>query len=118
MNGGSLDSIISLFDHEICRHENHPGACVEAVNTWWPVIAKIIYNDAAARKVCTALSQGACEAQKYVVLPFKFEIFEMRISMIIPYALSMFIIELKPSLMYQVNLTTFGQVFVLKYSPV
>merc|ERR1712226_35529 len=64
LNGGSLDSIISLFDHEVCRHEHHPGACVELVNTWWPVIAKIIYNDAAARKVCTALSQGECEAQK------------------------------------------------------
>ena len=70
MNGGSLDSIINLFDHEICRYEEHPGICVEVVNTWWPVIAKIIYNDAAARKVCTAISQGACEAQKYVVLPF------------------------------------------------
>jgi hypothetical protein len=98
LNGGSLDSIISLFDHEVCRHEHHPGACVELVNTWWPVIAKIIYNDAAARKVCTALSQGECEAQKYVVLLLKFEIFEMRISVIIPNALNMFIIELKPSL--------------------
>ena len=70
LNGGSLDSIINLFDHEICRYEEHPGVCVEVVNTWWPVIAKIIYNDAAARKVCTAISQGACEAQKYVVLSF------------------------------------------------
>jgi hypothetical protein len=68
LNGGSLDSIIQLFDREICQKEEHPGACVEGVNTWWPVIAKIIYNDAAARKVCTALSQGECEAQKYVVL--------------------------------------------------
>jgi len=64
LNGGSLDSIIQLFDREICQKEEHPGACIEGVNTWWPVIAKIIYNDAAARKVCTALSQGACEAKK------------------------------------------------------
>ena len=66
LNGGSLDSIISLFDQEICRHENHPGACIELVNTWWPVIAKIIYNEGAARKVCAALSEGACEAKRYL----------------------------------------------------
>merc|ERR1712062_209194 len=64
LNGGSLDSIINLFDQEICRHENHPGDCVELVNTWWPVIAKIIYNEGAARKVCAALSEGACEAKR------------------------------------------------------
>merc|ERR550534_1976935 len=34
LNGGSLDSIIQLFDREICQKEEHPGACVEGVNTW------------------------------------------------------------------------------------
>ena len=85
LNGGSLDSVIQTFDGEICRYEEIPEHCIQTVNTWWPVISKIIFSDAAARKVCTVLSEGACEAQKYVVLPFKFEIFEIQISMIIPY---------------------------------
>merc|ERR1712141_279487 len=61
LSGGSLDSIIGLMDYEICRHEDHPQQCIEMVNTWWPVISKLIYNDEAARKVCVALSEGACE---------------------------------------------------------
>ena len=64
LNGGSLDSIIGLFDREICRYEHEPAACIEAANTWWPVIAKMIYSEEAARKVCTVLSEGACEARK------------------------------------------------------
>merc|ERR1711936_933918 len=51
-----------MFDQEICRHEHHPAECVEAVNTWWPVIAKLIYNEEAARKVCAALSEEGVQA--------------------------------------------------------
>ena len=69
MNGGSLDSVIQVFDGEICRYEEHPEHCIEAANTWWPVISKIIFSHAAAGEVCTALSGGSCEAQKYVILP-------------------------------------------------
>merc|ERR1711899_229591 len=61
LSGGALDSIIGIFDEAICSHEDHPAHCIEMVNTWWPVIAKLIYNDEAARKVCAALSEGACE---------------------------------------------------------
>ena len=67
MNGGSLDSVIQVFDGEICQYEEHPENCIEAANTWWPVISNIIFSNAAAGKVCTALSGGACEAQKYVI---------------------------------------------------
>ena len=69
LNGGSLDSVIQTFDGEICRYEEHPEHCIETLNTWWPVISKIIFSNAAARKVCTAISGGACEAQKYVIFP-------------------------------------------------
>ena len=68
MNGGSLDSVIQVFDGEICRYEEHPENCIEAANTWWPVISKIIFSNAAARKVCSSISGGTCEARKYVIL--------------------------------------------------
>merc|ERR1719162_567581 len=64
LNGGSLDSVIQTFDGEICRYEEHPEHCIETVNTWWPVISKIIFSNAASRKVCTTISGGACEARK------------------------------------------------------
>ena len=56
------------MDHEICRHEHHPGECIEMVNTWWPVIAKLIYGGEASRHACAIMSEGECDWSKYVHL--------------------------------------------------
>merc|ERR1711936_1548776 len=59
------DHTISLFDKELCHHwiwDSLP--CIEAMNTWWPYIAKIIYDESNSQYVCFDLSYGVCEITK------------------------------------------------------
>ena len=62
--GHSIDQIINVLDNAVCKQGEHPAACVETMNTWWPVIAKIIYNPKAAPMVCEIISHGECKPEK------------------------------------------------------
>jgi hypothetical protein len=62
--GHSIDQIINVLDNDVCKQGEHPAACVETMNTWWPVSAKIIYNPKAAPMVCEIISHGECKPEK------------------------------------------------------
>lgn len=62
MSGDALPKIIELLDKEVCAKAEDPKGCKVGVETWWPTIAKILYNDEAAKIVCKGLSEGKCEA--------------------------------------------------------
>ena len=62
--GPSIDSIIGVLDSAVCKQDEHPGDCIEVPNTWWPVIAKLIYNPTAAGIVCEDITDGECKPER------------------------------------------------------
>ena len=67
MAGDALDKVMLLLEDFVCP--NYPlediKKCDEGVKKYWPIISHLIFNDEAAKYVCSGLSEGACNAFKY-----------------------------------------------------
>ena len=62
----SIEAQIVLLDKYICGNEEieDPAGCKLGVQTWWPQIAALLFNDGAAPFVCNGLN-GECELPNF-----------------------------------------------------
>ena len=60
------DKIIEIESNvlieSVCANLADPVGCAVGVETWWPILAQIIYSDATVPYVCQGISEGQCEA--------------------------------------------------------
>ena len=64
LSGDAVDKIIQLLSSEVCSQAEDEAGCILGVETWWPTLASILYNDETTKYVCEGLSGGMCEVFK------------------------------------------------------
>ena len=62
MAGDAVPKIIDLLSEQICSSAPDVESCKVGVATWWPVIAEIIFDPAAAEYMCGPDFIGDCPA--------------------------------------------------------
>ena len=56
LSGDAVPQEILILKEDVCKEAPDLAECEVGVDTWWPTIAKIIWNHEAARIVCEELT--------------------------------------------------------------